>query len=208
MASEFEFKYIKKYIENIEKLVIFDIGANNFEDSTRFKKHFPNAVVYAFEPLKSIAKKCSCDDINIIYSAVSDIDGEITFYPSQTYGGKHWDGSGSICRPRTKPNTNELIGYENLTFNLDGIIVPSTRLDTFCNKNNLHPNVLHIDIQGAEQQALSSLGELRPKIIFAETCVFNIYETNTTKKDFNKFMNNLGYRIEKIYGHDTLYILN
>ena len=87
------------------------------------------------------------------------------------------------------------------------ITVESITLETYCQKNNVCPDFVHIDVQGAEYKVFSKLGKLKPKFVWAEICEFDRYQTGVTYNDFHKLMSSLGY--QKIYqdGPDELFKL-
>lgn len=208
--SSFNHNWIDQYVNNKNELVIFDIGAFDFLDSITFKRKFPIARVYAFEAdiknIEKYAKYAEQAGVNVFNFAISNQDGETTFYNSESLHGGEWTCSGSIFKPQTIANTNEGKLHPGLRFNTTGYTVKTRTLQSFCDEHNIEPNVLHIDVQGAEKLVMSALGNYRPDIVFAETCEFDTYETNTTIDDFNQLMESLGYVISEKFEFDTLYI--
>lgn len=204
---------IQKAFSNKYALTIFDVGACNFLDSLFLRKHFPFASIYAFEPdvtnLRQLpAALIDAAQINVVPVALSNLDDLIKFYPSTHFEGHEYKGSGSTLRPVTKPGTSEGIYHDTLLFDLDGYDIQSIRIDTFCRLNGIgHIDYLHIDVQGAEMKVIEGLGDFRPSFIFAETCEFSAYESNTTLDRFNAYMVRLGYEIVKEFRDDTLYKL-
>ena len=194
---------------NKKNLVIFDIGAHNFADSINFKRSFPSADVYAFEADKINVEKHgkNAEDfgVKVVNLAVSDTNGEATFYNSETMNGNEWTCSGSLMKPVTKNGTNEGV-HAGLLYNMEGYQVKTIKFETFCDENKINPNVIHIDVQGAEKNVMSAIGKYRPEIVFAETCEFDAYETNTSLKEFDKLMISLGYEIKQRLQYDTLYV--
>lgn len=207
--SSFNLNWIKQCGIDNGKLTIFDIGAHNFSDSINFKQSFPKSTVYAFEADKinvdKYGKNATDFGVNVVNLALSDSDGEATFYNSETMNGSEWTCSGSLMKPVTKNGTNEGT-HAGLLYNIEGYKVKTAKLETYCTENNLNPNVLHIDVQGAEKYVMSAIGKFRPEIIFAETCEFDVYETNTSLQEFDALMNSLGYEIKQRLQYDTLYV--
>jgi FkbM family methyltransferase len=209
--SSFNANWINQYVSKKNNVVIFDIGAHNFTDSINFKRSFPNATVYAFEADKTnvekYGKNAECFGVKVVNLAVSDEDGEATFYNSETLDGNEWTCSGSLMKPVTKNGTKEGI-HAGLLYNIDGYKVKTIKFETFCSENKVSPNVVHIDVQGAEKKVMSAIGKYRPEIVFAETCEFDVYETNTSLKEFDDLMIGLGYEIKERLLYDTLYVKN
>ena len=208
--SSFNHNWIDQYVSNKNELVIFDIGAFDFKDSITFKNKFPIARVYAFEAdesnIQKYARFAENAGVNVFNIAISNKNGETTFYNSETLYTGTWTSSGSILKPNTRANSNEGIHHPGLRFNTTGYSVKCKTLETFCNENNITPNVLHIDVQGAEKLVMSALGNYRPEIVFAETCEFDTYQSNTNIQEFDQLMNDLGYVINERFIYDTFYI--
>jgi FkbM family methyltransferase len=186
----------------------FDIGASHVSaDAMFFKTVLSNATIYAFECAEIYREHnfqfSGWHDIKYFHCAFSDHDGIDTYYPSDTFNGLVHPYSGSICKPTTTTvSSGEFVWGDPYT-------VESIRLDTFCNKHNVSPDIIHIDVQGAEYKVLSSMGNYRPLCIWAEVNEFeNCYETNIKYKDFNELMTTLGYTKYHSSGLDELYVLN
>lgn len=205
---EFELSTIDQHFGGKRDLIIFDVGAYDCYHSGLFKGRFPHARVYAFEAEERNWVKMAPYNgiINLIYSACSDVDGAITFYKSTQYAGQSYSGSGSICKPEVRGDTNEGRGNDGLYFDMNGTTVNSIRLDTYCTTAGIgHIDYLHMDVQGAEMKVLKGLGELRPALIYCEVCELHAYETGITIAEFNTFMDSLGYELIAERQFDNLY---
>lgn len=203
--SNFNISLVKNNFEK-ENLIIFDIGCADMADTLQFKKIFPNAIFYAFEckiEWKNLnILNAEIHNINYYHLAMSDENKQIKFYPSKTFKNEVWHYSSSIYKP-----TDNLINNSKLEFG-EPYLVDSITFETFCKNNNVIPDIVHMDVQGAEYAVLSKMGIYKPKIIWAEICEFNNYETNTNYLKFKELMKDCGY-IE-IYNNkiDALYALN
>ena len=193
--------------------IIFDIGACDFQDSMQLKLLFPQSSVYSVEAdsinYERHYQKANILGINTYNFAISDEDGETIFYPSleETKRKIEWRYAGSILKPVLKPNTNEAIGH-TVTYDTEGVKVKTKRFDTFCSEIGIiRPDYLHLDVEGAETKVVSSFGDNKPRLIFAETCNFHAYETGTTLQEFDELMDSLGYDIITRMEFDTLYKL-
>jgi len=205
-----EIRVIQETFPGQAQLNLFDVGACNFHDSLTLRHHFPFANIFAFEPDKvnlqqysEAAENCS---INVVPVAVSDVNDEKPFYHSLTFHGNDHRASGSTLKPRIKKGTSEGLYHDSLLFDMEGTLVQTVRLDTFCELNgisNIH--FLHIDVQGAEERVIRGLGSLRPAFIFAETCEFDTYESGTTLQDFDQLLFDMDYEVVKRFKDDTLY---
>lgn len=196
-------------IENFgdKPMNVFDIGSAHVDgDAAMFKRLLNNASVYAFECgivwKERNIQSAIIHGVNYFHVAMSDTNGEVTFYPSSTYNGEIWPYSGSVCKPiLTEVSSGTFVWGEPYT-------VETIRLDTFCDTHNVTPDFIHIDVQGAEYKVLSNMGKYRPWAIWAEVNEFeNCYDTNTTHKGFSQMLYDFGYT--KIYSNnlDELYVL-
>lgn len=185
--------------------VVFDIGCANMSDCVNIKRHIPNGKFYAFECAESwkewnIAESVK-HNINYYHTAVSDVNGYLTFYPSAVLDGQEWPWSGSVCEPG--PNLlNERWKWG------EGYTVPSTTLESFCDLTKTSPDFIHIDVQGAEYKVFRNAGAVRPKIIWAEISEFHMYKTGTTYPEFKALMESLNYTERYKDNCDALYVLN
>jgi FkbM family methyltransferase len=122
--------------------VVYNLGANaGFYAMIAARTVGPNGCVYAFEPTPALAARLrdnatrnSFKNVRVVEAAVSEIDGQISF---------------GIVGPLSVNNsvrTNQVA---------EALAVDSIRLDTFCPKHR-PPDLLLIDIEGAEIEALES----------------------------------------------------
>ena len=202
---------VKSIINASEVKCIFDIGAHNFADSINLKQSFLSAEVYAFEPDKKnillYEQTATQHGVKVVNLALSDEEGEVLFYNSETHHGAEWTCSGSIFKPVVYEGTGQSITHPAIMYNTAGYPVKTTTLENFCNSQNISPDILHIDAQGAETKIINGLGKYRPRIIFAETCEFDTYETGTDLANFDSLMLDIGYKVFERYQYDTLYVL-
>lgn len=207
--SYFNKNWIKEIIGEKDTLTIFDVGAFNFDDSISFKKEFPNSKVYAFEAFnynyQTYGNWAIQNGVNIYNLAISDTNGETTFYNSTDLNGRQWTCSGSILKPSAKEGVEI---HEGLHYNKEGVKVQTMRLEDFCVSNQIENiDVIHMDVQGAEYYAVKGLGKFRPKILFCETCEYESYEGSLTLNDLDKLLFEMGYEIKERLIYDTLYVL-
>ncbi|HZG24359.1 MAG TPA: FkbM family methyltransferase [Chitinophagaceae bacterium] len=127
---------------------VFDLGANNGIHSMLFSRLVGDTgKVFAFEPLPSniteLEKNKSLNkitNIKVVAAAVGDKDGHATFYLGNL------DKQGSIV------GIGSQSGRE--------VEVKLTTLKTFIETENVKPDFLKIDIEGAESDALKGMGDL------------------------------------------------
>lgn len=200
--SEINLNWLEENFKDKE-IVVFDIGGANLYDTVRIKQVLPNAKFYSFECNKVWEESNNITAMNYgihhFQCAVTDVEGEDIFYPSNTLKGEPWHYSGSMFQPI---EVSDFEWGEPYT-------VRTVRLDTFCERFNISPTFIHIDVQGAEYKVLSCLGKHRPLAIWAEICEFeNVYKTGTTYNKFKDLMTELGYVSRCRHNGDELFVFH
>ncbi len=206
-----------------EEIVIFDIGACEGADSIRYKKLFPNAKVFAFEPLSQNIKKIKhnlkryqlINEIQVINKALGEEVGEMKFFissgrPDKAKKSKDWDygnKSSSLFPPKDISKTHGWHKFQK------EVKVKVDTIKDFCQKNYVdHIDFIHLDVQGAEIQVLKGAGDLinNIKAIWLEVANREMYEGQPLKNDIEKFMRENKFKkvFEDLddYAGDQLYI--
>jgi len=213
MGQGIVFGRLKEKFSKDENLVIFDIGACDFSEGVGLKNLFPNAEVYGIEADKINFDKHSpyaiSGGVKPYNLAFADFNGKTKFYPSlyETNKKIDWRFAGSIVKPILKENSNEAINHTVL-YDDNGVEVETMRLDTFCEKNSITKiDYIHIDVEGAEDKVLSTIGSFRPEFIYAETYHFEVrnYDNKITLEEFDSLLESLGYKVSYRFQYDTLY---
>jgi FkbM family methyltransferase len=79
--------FVRHITDKNEPYIIFDVGSRDCEQSIEFYKHFPNARIFAFECNPNTLPICKkniepyADRITLVEGAVTDYDGDISFFP-------------------------------------------------------------------------------------------------------------------------------
>jgi FkbM family methyltransferase len=177
---------------------ILEIGCNDGGHTLWFDQMFEHPMIYCFEPdpraierFKKLVGQRS--NINLFEIALSDHDGDITFYQSggnrnEKYSEKMpkgWDASGSIRKPK---DHLKLVPW--VTFN-QGITVKTNTLDAWCEEQGIDIiDFIWIDVQGAEldifhggKNAIS-----RTRFIYTEYSNTDLYEGQSTLKQLLKHL--------------------
>jgi FkbM family methyltransferase len=138
-----------------------DIGANRGDYTIAFAKHFDG--ITAFEPdpatfplLENNIRSSCATGVTPINAAVSDHDGQVTFYRDLR---PEWGGAaGSV---------HVLQGLGGKT---EAIRVPCLTLDSHCTERNLSPDFIKIDVEGHEPAVISgawqTISRHRPVLVF------------------------------------------
>lgn len=171
-SKEINKKTFLNYFSKDEKLTILDVGTYDGKDSLEFKKLFPESNIYSFEADErsvDIFNKVVGDvgGIHLIETALSDIDGEITWYASDSETRRHydfedgWSASSSLKKP-----DNHLNIFKDISFSKD-TTVKSKRLDTWMNENKQLTtiDIMWVDVNGGENEFLDgALETIRTKV--------------------------------------------
>lgn len=191
----------QKFKNDTDVKVIFDIGSCHALESVEFAKKFTKANIFTFEANPISYQVClnntnGYDSINVINEAVNDFDGNCKFYPMDkdktiTTWKDGNQGASSLYKSNgAYDHIEKYVQYE--------IEVPCTRLDTFCEKNNIENiDIIWMDLQGAELKALHSLGKLlrTVKIIHTELEMNPMYEGQSLFEDVYNFLISNGFEM-------------
>ncbi len=192
-----------------DKLTIFDIGACEAEDSVRYKRLFPNALIYAFEPLPENYALCeqtvsenAPNGISLFNIALGDHSGTAEFYvssgnPPTEKNNEEWDygnKSSSLLQP---DKVKEVFPW--LSFKTKTKVDVRTMLE-FCKEQKISDiDIIHMDVQGAELKVLKGAGKLvnNVKVIWLEVENLTLYKDQPIKKDIIEFFGANGFRALK-----------
>jgi FkbM family methyltransferase len=198
---------IRFFLKKENSSVVLDIGACEGEDSIRYKRMFPNSMIFSFEPLPSNIEKMKKnfeiygirEGIEIVPFALSDEEGIADFFVSSgaprgktnneewNYGNK----SSSLLPPAEGSNKY----YSWLEFK-QKIKVGTRRLDNFLNeKRPAKVDLIHMDVQGAELLVLKGAGSWVKKIclIWLEASSVELYKSQALKNDLEKYLKEHGF---------------
>ena len=178
--------------------LIFDIGANRGNITAKYMETFPSATILAFEPFPdsfqilrnrfSTNKKVFC-----FQKAVASTAGPKEFYVNKSID------TNSLLRPQKTGLTSDEQVYNISTITVDTIV-----LDDFCKAENIrHIDILKMDIQGGEFDALNGLKNLLSQreidLIYSEVYFVEQYERQPLFHDISKLLFQYGYQLQDIY---------
>ncbi len=181
IANEYiQYKWLQKY--NIKTFI--DVGANKGMIFKVINMMFPQANIYAFEPIpveyNSLLRKTKKDNIIIEPYAISNVNGNFTFYIND------FNPASSLLQLSD-------IGAQKHKFlkNVNSIDVKTMTLDEYFKDKSLEKNVLlKIDVQGAEQLVLEGGQKILQDIdiIILEISYIPIYENSCSFDDIYKIL--------------------
>lgn len=203
---------------------ILDIGSWHLDQSVEFMNIFPSAKVYAFEPNPDSAALCRsrigsmpesyASRIEVHELALTDKQGEISFYPldaSKTSSSNH--GMSSTLKLKEGMSGS----WHNDVWVQKEIKVKADTLDSWCKQMGVCPDVLWVDVQGAEYFLYRGGKETVKncvRAILTEVGVVPYYEGHTTKTEIDMLLKNeLGmeeiessFEMADPYEANTIYI--
>jgi len=203
---------LKVLLSNKTELIIFDIGSCTGEDSIRYKKLFPKAKVFAFEPLpknieimKAHFAQFGTTDIQIVDKALSDKEEITEFHVSSgnpnidlkdeeftSLYPKEWNKSSSLLSPGANiKQVYPWLSFENV------ILVQTQTLDSFCAEKKIHSiDFIHMDVQGAEIKVLKGAEKMleHVSLIWLEVENIELYENQPLSTDIHTFLISKGFK--------------
>lgn len=181
--------------------VVFDLGANVGVTVRKYRRLFPDAVIYCFEPHKEsyqrlLASVIGDRAVRSFPVAVSAQVGPQKFYVNEL------------------PDTNSLLaandaGKTRSCLRPIGCVeVPTTTLEHFCSEHSIdNIQVLKMDIQGGELRALQGASRLLERqaidLIYTEIAFAKIYEGQPLFFDVAEFLERFGYVLYGLYNVST-----
>lgn len=194
------FLYQGGFFKTQDHLVIFDVGAHIGQTCNKYRKLFPDAKIYAFEPF--------IDSFKILYDAVSGDEkiaaynlalgnqiGKVTFYINK------FSATNSLLSTHVD---SEKIWGDNLLTPIDSKIVNITTIDEFLKNNMIERiNILKLDTQGTEFQIIEgadkALKEGRIDLIYLEIITLPTYEDQKYLDEILFLMRNKGFKLINFY---------
>ena len=203
-----------KSIDKTKVKTIFELGSRDLIDAKKLINYYNNAMCYSFEcnpdcliECKKNKAKFNEDEnkrIILIESAVSVDNNKVLFRPfdSSIYNNM---GSSSMLeidfslRNKNDPDYNR--GKVQKTIEVNGI-----RIDTYMENNNIQNiDLLCIDLQGYELQAVKSLGEKikTVKYIITECSIVSTYKNGAIFSELNDYLEKYGFKYNNSnkFGH-------
>jgi len=188
----------------ISPKTIIDLGSYDGGDAFRFSEDFPNCRVVTVEAdpkrIPLVRENLEGSSVEIEHYAACDQDGPVDWYSAKING--EVDGQGSMCAHTDfYRKTFDFVKQTDKPASVDGI-----RVDSLCDQLGISEiDFLHMDIEGAENVALHSLGEMRPKAIFLET-VDDRFVGGPSVANTHRLLEEMGYCCVADLDSDRLYV--
>jgi FkbM family methyltransferase len=199
ILKEDAFQAQKYFFDNDTGLVIFDVGAYIGEVTATYKKIFPSATIYCFEPFKDSFQKLmrlpGDSSIKPYQMAISDTVGRTKLHVNV-------DPSCNSFFPIAKHTVRY---YPKAAENIEMIEINTTTIDHFCDTEKiLHIDILKLDVEGMEIKALKGarnrLSKQDISIIYTEVMFMPHYEGACMFHELTAFLSQYDYTLFNLYG--------
>ncbi len=188
----------KKLLQGKKVSVIFDVGANVGQTTMKYKKIFPFATIYGFEPFVEVFKTYQDvfrGDTRVIKEgiALADHNGTVNFFLNNL------SYTNSLL-----PNNEEYTKNHESYKPIKTIPVPSQMLDSYCKKHSInHIDILKMDVQGGELLVLKGAQKMlfsgKIDLIFSEIDSNEVYKNQPHLEDISAFLEKFGYKHYRTY---------
>lgn len=188
---------VGEYIDTDKVKSVYDIGAGNCRETVWFRDKFVNATIHAFECNPACICDCSknianLDRIVFIPICVNNYTGLTHFHPINQEKTKttHEDGN-----PRASSLYIAKPGYPHETYVQDEITIPCMEIKDMIELFEIpSPEIIWMDLQGAEFLALQGLGDLSGvKIIQTEATRREMYVGGIMYPEIKKYIEDKGF---------------
>lgn len=183
-----------------EVRTIFDVGANIGQSALAYRKQFPKASIYSFEPAEAtfgeLKNNCRADKkMHPFQLAISDAHGKKEFFVNRD------DTTSSLLEPSSTLRNEGL--QQKLTA-AGSVTVNCETLDSFCQKQQISGiDLLKMDIQGAELQAIIGAGQLlkdrKVGVVFCEVLFSPLYKKACDFALVNSAITQFNYSLYGLY---------
>lgn len=197
---------LREVFREDEPLVIFDIGACEGEDSIRYARLFPNARIFAFEPVPEnvalIERNLSAygtTRVELVPCALSSEEGSAVFHlssgaPEGAANSEEWNygnKSSSLLPPGDVREHHPWLVFDRT------IEVRTRTLDGFCRERGIERvDFIHMDVQGAELRVLEGAEGMLPTLraVWTEVEKVPLYEGQPLADQIERFLTDHGMR--------------
>ncbi len=191
----------KRLLAGTEVKTVFDVGAYHGEWTGTYRRLFPAAQIFAFEPFpesRAIVEKTFQGEsaVTVVAAALGDVPGERAFYANQAAA------TSSLLRVDARTDAS-LVSHELLTLRSE-LLVPVLTIDEFCQEHGIDRlNLLKIDVQGAETLVLRGAAKMLQRraidLIYTELQIMHHYEAQSYYFEVCDYLHRSGYDLYGFY---------
>jgi FkbM family methyltransferase len=184
---------LQALLRDVDRPVVFDIGANVGQSVSRVKGLVPKCTIHAFEPSPSVFKQLRSntqgyDNVCVVNAAVASAEGRRVFF--------EYDHSpmSSFLRP----------GHDALGSVIAEEAADVTTIDRYCATHAVHSiDLLKIDTQGLDFEVLKGSRDLLAggaiRVILLEVIFARLYEAQASFADVYAFLVERSFRLAAFY---------
>lgn len=173
---------------------VFEAGAHIGSDTSEMAETWPDAKIYAFEPIPKIFKQLRSNtkrfkNVHCYKLAIGEKSGNVKIYVS---GGAS-DGSSSILAPKEHLNL-----HPDVTFP-EQISVKVESIDSWAKNQEIKDiDFLWLDLQGLELAALKGANRILKTVsaIHTEVNLVEVYEGVPLYPELKSWLKNYDFRVE------------
>jgi FkbM family methyltransferase len=183
-----------KYVEQIKTIV--EAGAADGVDTMEFVSIFPNATIFAIEPVSAqfnfLEEKFKYKENVRLYKLALDSKSGITeIFIGSNSGYLQGHGSSSLMKPTRHKDL-----FPEIRFDLTEKVQTQTFTE-FCLLNQISfVDLLWLDLQGKEFEVIlasENFVKAKVKLIHTELSRIQLYEDMKTEKQIHRYMKSLGF---------------
>jgi FkbM family methyltransferase len=177
---------------------IFEVGAADGRDCNQYLELFPQAKLFAFEPVPDsfakVAESCgNSSRLKAFNVALSNVPGKADFHLS------NWSDASSLLKPQATGSTADKYTASNKS-----IQVAVDTIDSVCERENVsHINLLKMDAQGAELKILEGAMRMLDKggidVIYTEILFVEFYKGSGRFDQVMSLLVDKGFRLHNLY---------
>jgi len=180
----------KKWLLDSNINTVIDIGANIGEFTFIFSELFPNAYIYAFEPLpdcfNQLEKRTkNMRNIKIFNFALGSTEGELKLHKSSWHPASSFREMGDLHK-QNYPHSSES----------DDLIVRIKKLDDIFKKESLTNNIfIKMDVQGFEDEVIKGGPNIfkNAKVVVVESSYQKLYDNEPLFDGIYSLLKPLGF---------------
>lgn len=197
--------HFNNIIDKTKVKTIFELGSRDLNDARKLIHHYDNAMCYSFECNPDCLIECKKNKANfnedekkriiLIEKAVSIDNKKVLFRPFDLSIYNNMGASSMLeidFSMRNKNDRDYNRGRVQKKIEVNGI-----RIDRYMENNNIQNiDLLCIDLQGYELQAIKSLGEKikTVKYIITECSIVSTYKNGANFAELNDYLEKYGFK--------------
>lgn len=178
--------------------IIFDVGANRGDITSKYSELFSKARIFAFEPYADSfhildSRFLNNKKIECFQAAIGEVNSRSNLFVNRNVD------TNSLLRP-----VKMGLSSDQQVKNVSIVGVHVWTIDEFCRNRQIEEiDILKLDIQGGELSALKGARDLlrnkKVKIIYTEAYFKKQYENQPLFHDISKFLEQYGYSLQDFY---------